>query len=1023
MAWSPPGFSILGNNGGGAPTAVAGYFSQCLGGNAYWSQSDETIARSLMPVNGTLSGLATPGPAGAFTLQLRKNLANANQSVTQAALISGASDACVIGDQIDLAWTAAAAATVPRTQMTFQGAAQHGAIWGSTPYNNAKGTIPANNSAFLTFVGYDNALPGSSTYIARSTVQIGVAGLLQGLSHNTGPTNTTTSATSLLIYQNGASVANSGPTIGAGLTGLFQDTTHQTPVAVGDLVCAYTFATGGGLGFAATTVGFVNPNAPSNDIFFGITTSLGAGATSYFPLVGGGQYGGTPTEAPVQTVHGFAVTMSGLRLSVETSATTGVSTIASRKNGAAGNQSASIGAGLTGWFKDTTNQDIYVAADKANYQTVIAAGGMSSVVYIGSTETAPNPATSPSYSLIAVATTGSISGQAGNFSGFASEAASIGSNATESNLAYPWPAAGTIQGLTSAAPGPGASGTWGLQFRKNGANGNQSISNSATSDLHGDLVAPGDLIDLQWTASTAGYTLAAQAIFAPSGPGHFTNYAAQHSGGGVTLNGGATIFPRLWGNPGAQTVESGAQVPVNTPGTVSGMSVIFPTNTAIATTTIYFRKNGANSAIGFTVAAGLTGLFRDTTQTDTIAAGDLICGEMLIPSAGGAVTCTCIGVAFQSNDGRSQDYFTGGGGAQTAAQYLRFIGAVPVTPGGAEPPTQATFGFAVTLSRATAAVSPNPSTTASTLVSRVNGANGAQTVSVGAGLTGTFQDTTHVDVLAATDLANLLLTPGTGGLTMGNSPITVSTSMSWGVSLSELGAALDTVTSVGLHPATVTEAGAAADTTDSTALHPASVAEAGAASDTTDSAALHPVSVSEAGAAVETTSSQLTHSGDLVAELGAASDTVHINGVYPSAVIEGGVANDIVIAFNGIGQYTLEEGSALDTPRVISLVTRPVVYEAARALDTPSAGVRRENDIIEQLAAQDFTEGFDLIKLAVIEQGQARDAQIVMGSLAYAQVLGMTARVVHRHPVTGGILDDETIPLLDDQGVPMFEDS
>jgi hypothetical protein len=246
------------------------------------------------------------------------------------------------------------------------------------------------------------------------------------------------------------------------------------------------------------------------------------------------------------------------------------------------------------------------------------------------------PVTAPNYSLLSVATTSSPSGPAGAFAGFASASGAPGANALETNCAWPWPAAGTIWGLTSPqATGPPSSGSWGLTLRKNGANATQQISDAAPSDaIHTDAVAAGDLIDLQWSPATTGGTAAIQAIFAPSGPDHWTNYASFDPGGGVTVSSASTLFARLWGTPGASsTSDAAVSATVNTPGTASGFGVILSANTAANAIVAWFKKNATNLTQTLNIGAGLTGFFQDTTHTDAIAAGDLISSWIYVTSS------------------------------------------------------------------------------------------------------------------------------------------------------------------------------------------------------------------------------------------------------------------------------------------------------------------------------------------------------------------------------------------------------
>lgn len=1071
------GYSLLAIGQQTSGLALTGNNYSAFVGGAFYQQATEPAAAIPMPVGGVLSGLtvAQGVNTGSWSGQLRRNAANANQAISNSAPTSAANDVFGAGDQIDLAWGTSTAGVVGRVQAIFRGLPFHAAVYGS-PGQNGSSPLGGNNNFYLSFFGYNGAFVLSQIPTVGVYQRIGAAGTLQGLAV-TLSANAAAGVGTVALFKNGAN-ANGIISIGAGLTGAFQDTTHQDAVIVGDQVCGHWFANGNQT-VQALCVGFVNPTANSNDVYAFVQSTVPTGSTARYCVFG--QTLGFASDALAQIAFGFATTLSGEGLYIQSNAATATSTFGLHKNGAAANQTVSIGAGLTGWFNDTTHTDACTATDAVNHVLVNGGGGTLGIGPLALVSTSSDVVNSPSDTLITTSAA-SVAPTTGNFGGFAGNTGSPGNYATESPIAYPWPAAGVISGLSAYAPAQ--SGTWGLQFRKNGASGNQAISNAALASNLSDAVAAGDLIDLQWT--TGGSAPIVNAIFASADGTHWANYVGTHlSGVGFTPPG--VVYPRFYGAPGGSSVESGQQSRVATPGTISGSAIILMANSTTVTSQAGWRRNGV-TVRAVNIGAGLTGLFQFPPVTkDPVAAGDLICGYLSNGNPGGSITFSACGVSFQNTASATNDGFNAFSGVSiTVPYYARPTGSF-VNSSSSEAFTQLAFGFSVTLSLMEVQITANVASAASTLVSRVNGANGNQLATIGAGLTGWFQDTANIDTLGPTTLANMMLTPGAGGLTATTTTMAMTSAMVWAQSVSESGAAADTVTLLTtLHGTTISETGAALDTVSSNAAYPSAVSEAGAAADTVSSrlassgdrvsesgAALDtptsanalPMIVAESGAALDTqalanaftlivgeegiatdaSSSAYAPSFDRVSESGAAVDaaiaqyastattvfetgdaldTVTAIGAYGTSVIEGGVANDIVFSFLGFaGNYTLEQANAVDTPRVIALVTRPFVYEQGFAYDVSAPGNTRANFVAETGAAQDVSDGFNVIPKMVIEQGDAQDAQIALGRLAYENLTGMSARVVHRHPVVGNILDDETIPLLDDQGVRVFEDS
>jgi hypothetical protein len=740
-----------------------GLYSAVMMANGWWKIT-LTGTATTSPVHVTIHPSATGGTAP-FAGDGVSGIYAYGAQLTQAAavappLTSLAKDTCVIGDLMSLSWGVAnGTGTVQRLQMSLLGSALHSAIYGSAYPNTNPASFPGNNHFYMPLWGYMmGAVLSQLPYVNN---MIGAAGTLQNLSINL-PINNMTGASAFTIYQNGA-VANLGPTIGVGLTGIFTDT-RQLQVNQGDMVCTHLFASGGSFLPTGLTVGFVNPNAPANDLNVHVYAGLVAGTTTYYQIYGDSFSLGGVTEVVAQTAHGFGVTMSGMRVGIATNTTTSISTAAIRVNGVTGNSKVTIGVGLTGWFVDSVNQDFCGYTDKVAYQVVAGAGSGSPIVvsFIGAVETAPaNP---PSSVLMGASGSIGIAATTGNFSGLAGSGF-VGSGVTESFIAYPMPVAGAFSGL-SVPPNAGQTGTWTAQFRKNSANGAQVVTNAALSSLNVDPVAAGDKVDLAWGAGTSGLIWAIQSVFSAASD-HWAIYACGHQAAGGNVNAGATIYPRLCGSPGGQTTEANVQSQIGAPGTLSGLVVIISLNAATASSTAGLRKNAANGTQTVTIGAGLTGLFQDVTHTDAVVVGDLING-ITTAGAGGTISLMVIGVAFKNTVNFLSDLFVSGV-SYTAAGYARIYGQSLGTF--TEAQAQVSHGFATRMSRYWINVTTNTCTAPSNSTVRINGVQGNQAVTVGAGLLGIFTDVINTDAVGPNDLVCYGTFPGVGGsfqpLTMG----------------------------------------------------------------------------------------------------------------------------------------------------------------------------------------------------------------------------------------------------------------
>lgn len=318
-----------------------------------------------------------------------------------------------------------------------------------------------------------------------------------------------------------AATTNTALTISTGsATGQFQDLTHSATFAAGNLVSASLVMTGGS--FPSTTIGTYIGCQTGNTVFNNLmsaapggSNSVAASLTRFFPLCGmdsntPGYFSATEAVYNVLTAMRTAGTASNYQIVVGANTSTNAVTTTFRVSGVSGNQTISLTAATTGLFEDATHTDTYAATDTINGQWVTGAG---------TSNTAPTVlgvCLSPSASAYDLAggngytstSTLSTSGPT-YFPILGSDKAS--NQTTEANAQVNFPHTGSFSHLRyGVTANSGAAGTMTAVFRKNSANGNQSISitNNTTGlfedTTHTDSVATSNIVNSEISGLTSG---------------------------------------------------------------------------------------------------------------------------------------------------------------------------------------------------------------------------------------------------------------------------------------------------------------------------------------------------------------------------------------------------------------------------------------------------------------------------------------------------------------------------------------
>ncbi len=234
--------------------------------------------------------------------------------------------------------------------------------------------------------------------------------------------------------------------------------------------------------------------------------------------------------------------------------------------------------------------------------------------------------------------------------------------------------------------------------------------------------------------------------------------AAGYYTGGVNANGQSAA------------AEAEVQFYITKAGTYTGLSVNVTVANATGDSTLTFRKNGADGNNTVTVSSGATGLFQDTTNSDTVAVGDLV--NFNLTYTAGSAAFSSWTILFEADDGSTTQFNMAAGqpagyGNNNAIRYMYPVGTL-VTNLTTESLTQNMINHNCVMSNFGVYVSANTRTTTTTFRPRVNAADAPSSggvVQYTSTQTGLRRNTSTTVTLTAGDLIDLSwVTGGSGNL-------------------------------------------------------------------------------------------------------------------------------------------------------------------------------------------------------------------------------------------------------------------
>lgn len=246
--------------------------------------------------------------------------------------------------------------------------------------------------------------------------------------------------------------------------------------------------------------------------------------------------------------------------------------------------------------------------------------------------------------------------------------------------------------------------------------------------------------------------------------------------GGGTSTASTTKYGPITSTMGVSTTESDAAARIHGAFTSKNLYFEVASNPRTTDTIIRTRINSADGNQTVTVGATQTGVFEDTTHTDSLADGNDYNYSWTTGTGTGTINSRACSTNLVST--ARQWVYAGGnvGGAVFSAvggptSYASFAGnfaQAQATEADAQVKT-----FAQTVSKLAVSVSsnnvvPTTGTLVLTVGTRINGANGATNIQVFQTQSGLFEDTTHSDTISDSDLVNLQMKSeaGTGSATV-----------------------------------------------------------------------------------------------------------------------------------------------------------------------------------------------------------------------------------------------------------------
>lgn len=306
------------------------------------------------------------------------------------------------------------------------------------------------------------------------------------------------------------------------------------------------------------------------------------------------------------------------------------------------------------------------------------------------------------------------------------------------------------------------------KFRKNTANGNQSIPITAATpgfyqdNTNSDTVAAGDTIAVQLVTGSGGTTFVDQVFTNTAGIS--VHQVLVSSQGFSTSTASQNNFTACMGTCQTSTTEANVQFTNRAYGAFQNLQVLVSANGRASNSSAALRIGGSDTALVVTITGSTPGSYEDTTHTVTSNYGDVISQRITTGTGTGTLTTTLIRTTFIPL-GNTWMQGCADDGAGTIATGT--TGYIPLggqlLEGTTESRVQMKAGVNGYLTNLQIRVQSNGISATTTFDLRLGAASSALTIAVTASTPGVYENNTDGVMVVPTDLLNYrIVTGGTG---------------------------------------------------------------------------------------------------------------------------------------------------------------------------------------------------------------------------------------------------------------------
>jgi hypothetical protein len=234
-------------------------------------------------------------------------------------------------------------------------------------------------------------------------------------------------------------------------------------------------------------------------------------------------------------------------------------------------------------------------------------------------------------------------------------------------------------------------------------------------------------------------------------------------GGASVINFSQTVYVNAFSTN--TTTEAQRQMKIYEAVTLSKLEVIVSANTiATSPTTVRTRIATANGNMNISIAAGATGTFQDSSNTDTFnGTGQKFCFQIVTPGTSGSISIYAISHVVDTPSGTT-NFYVQRNGVFAANNVTRFN---PISGGAlvetTEAITQTKMKVAGTFKNFNMYIISNARVVTDTFRFRVNNANSNPIITVTSGLTGFLEDASNTAVTAVDDFVDFSSVWGADG--------------------------------------------------------------------------------------------------------------------------------------------------------------------------------------------------------------------------------------------------------------------